>query len=156
MEAFAAYWAGRSGRERVLLMAAGALAAGVLFWLLLRPVAALMLDGQNLHRAAIEREGRVMAKAALLREKTDGSVATGISSPSQYLAQSASEMGLTLSRNEARGQVVSIAIASAKAQAVLAWIAGLERQNFVIDALSITPLADGNVGMTAELRAVQP
>ena len=71
----------------------------------------------------------------------------------QYLSQSAGEIGLTLDRNEARGQnVAAIAIATAKAPVLTDWLAVLEGQGFVVDQLTITPAADGTVGMTAELR----
>jgi general secretion pathway protein M len=32
------------------------------------------------------------------------------------------------------------------------WLASLEGQGFVVDQLTITPAADGTVGLTAELR----
>ena len=63
------------------------------------------------------------------------------------------EIGLTLDRNEARGdRQATIAIATAKAPVLTDWLAGLEAQGFVVDQLTITPAADGTVGMTAELR----
>jgi General secretion pathway, M protein. len=71
----------------------------------------------------------------------------------QFLAQSAGEIGLTLDRNEARGAgQASIAIATAKAPVLTEWIASLETQGFVFDALTIIPARDGTVGMTADLR----
>ncbi|RYE06772.1 MAG: hypothetical protein EOP22_20175, partial [Hyphomicrobiales bacterium] len=71
----------------------------------------------------------------------------------QYLAQSAGEIGLTLDRNEARGEgQATIAIATARATVLTDWLASLEGQGFVIDQLTITPAADGTVGLTAELR----
>ena len=47
---------------------------------------------------------------------------------------------------------MTIAIATAKAPVLTDWLAGLEAQGFVVDQLTITPAADGTVGMTAELR----
>ena len=71
----------------------------------------------------------------------------------QYLAQSAGEIGLTLDRNEARGAgKATIAIAAAKAPVLVDWLASLEGQGFVVDQLTITPAADGTIGLTAELR----
>ncbi len=71
----------------------------------------------------------------------------------QFLAQSAGEIGLTLDRNEARGTAqATIAIATAKAPVLNDWLAALETQGFVVDQLTVTPAADGTVGMTAELR----
>lgn len=149
------WWAGLSLRERWLVGVAGILALGVILWGLGRPAAAAFVDLEAQHRAAIEREGRVAAKAQMLVQRPAKSVAAAVDAVAidQYLAQSASEIGLTLDRNEARGQrQATIAIATAKAPVLTDWLAALEGQGFVVDQLTITPAADGTVGMTAELR----
>ena len=133
----------------------GVLAFGVLMWGLGRPAVAAFVDLESRHRAAIEREGRVAAKVQLLAQRPATSVATAVGAVAidQYLAQSAGEIGLTLDRNEARGQgQATIAIATARAPVLTDWLASLEGQGFVIDQLTITPAADGSVGLTAELR----
>ena len=155
MEAVKNWWSGLSTRERWLVGVAGALAVAVLGWALGRPAVAAFLDLETTHRAAIEREGRVAAKARLLAQRPAKSVAAAVDAVAidQYLAQSAGEIGLTLDRNEARGdRQVTIAIATAKAPVLTDWLASLEGQGFVVDQLTITPAADGTVGMTAELR----
>ncbi|WP_033075596.1 type II secretion system protein GspM [Sphingopyxis sp. MWB1] len=156
MEAMKNWWAGLSNRERWLMGVAGVLALGVLLWAVARPTYAAFVDLQAGHRAAVEREGRVAAKLRLLAQPTaplsasPGGAALAID---QYLAQSAGEIGLTLDRNEGRGERgVAIAIARAKAPVLIDWLAGLESQGFIIDQLNITPGADGTVGLTAELR----
>jgi general secretion pathway protein M len=149
------WWAGLSMRERWLVGIAGALALAVLIWALGRPAYAAFADLESEHHAAIEREGRVAAKIELLARRPAKSVAAAIDAVAidQYLAQSAGEIGLTLDRNEARGQgQATIAIAAARAPVLTDWLASLEAQGFVIDQLTITPAADGTVGMTAELR----
>ncbi|MGV3729823.1 MAG: type II secretion system protein GspM [Sphingopyxis sp.] len=149
------WWAGLSGRERWLVGIAAVLALGVLGWGIARPAVAAFIDLESRHRAAIEREGRVAAKVALLGARPAKSVAAGVDAGAidQFLQQSAGEIGLTLDRNEARGaNQATIAIATAKAPVLTDWLAALEAQGFVIDQLTITPAADGTVGMTAELR----
>lgn len=149
------WWAGLSVRERWLVGLAGVLALAVILWGLGRPAVAAFADLEAQHRAAIEREGRVAAKVQLLAQRPAKSVAVAVDAVAidQYLAQSASEIGLTLDRNEARGQRQAvIAIATAKAPVLTDWLASLEGQGFVVDQLTITPAADGTVGMTAELR----
>ncbi|WP_338424564.1 type II secretion system protein GspM [Sphingopyxis kveilinensis] len=149
------WWAGLSTRERWLVGIAAALALGVLGWGLGRPAVAAFVDLESRHRAAIEREGRVTAKIALLGAGLAKSATAAVDTAviDQYLAQSAGEIGLTLDRNEARGaNQAAIAIATAKATVLTDWLASLEAQGFVIDQLTITPAADGTVGMTAELR----
>ena len=154
-QAISHWWAGLSRRERVLVGIAGALALGVIVWAIGRPAYAAFADLESRHRAAVEREGRVAAKLALLGQRPAKSVAAAVDALAldQYLAQSAGEIGLTLDRNEARGaSQATIAIAAAKAPVLTDWLASLEGQGFVVDQRTITPAADGTVGMTAELR----
>lgn len=149
------WWLGLSQRERWLVGIAAVLALGVVLWGLGRPAYAVFVDLENQHRAAIEREGRVAAKVQLLAARPAKSVATAVDAAAidQFLAQSASEIGLTLDRNEARGAgQATIAIATARAPVLTDWLASLEGQGLVIDQLTITPAADGTVGLTAELR----
>lgn len=149
------WWIALSARERWLVGIAGVLALGVLIWGLGRPAYAAFTDLEAQHRAAIEREGRVAAKVQLLAQRPAKPLTAALDAVAidQYLAQSAGEIGLTLDRNEARGdRQATIAIATAKAPILTDWLAALEAQGFVVDQLTITPAADGTVGMTAELR----
>ena len=149
------WWIALSPRERWLVGIAGALALGVILWGIGRPMVAAFVDLESQHRAAVEREGRVSAKVQLLAQRPVKSVAAAVDAAQidQYLAQSAGEIGLTLDRNEARGEgQATIAIATARAPVLTDWLASLEGQGFVIDQLTITPAADGTVGLTAELR----
>ncbi|OWQ92371.1 type II secretion system protein GspM [Sphingopyxis witflariensis] len=149
------WWIALSPRERWLVGIAGVLALGVIIWGLGRPAYAAFTDLEAEHRAAIEREGRVTAKAQLLAQRPAKSLAAALDAVAidQYLTQSAGEIGLALDRNEARGSgQATIAIATAKAPVLTDWLASLEAQGFVVDQLTITPAADGTVGMTAELR----
>lgn len=149
------WWIALSVRERWLVGIAGVLALGVIIWGLGRPAYAAFTDLEAQHRAAIEREGRVAAKVQLLAQRPAKSLSAALDAVAidQYLAQSAGEIGLTLDRNEARGdRQATIAIATAKAPILTDWLAALEAQGFVVDQLTITPAADGTVGMTAELR----
>ena len=149
------WWRGMSRRERWLVGVAGVLALGVLIWLLGRPAYAAYINLEADHRAAVEREGRVAAKVQLLAQRpaAAATAAKDAVAIDQYLTQSAGEIGLTLNRNEARGAgQATIAIATAKAPILADWLASLEARGFVVDQLTITPGADGTVGMTAELR----
>lgn len=153
-DAIGNWWTGLSRRERWLVGVAGALALTVLGWALGRPAVAAVIALDQEHVAAIEREGRVAAKAQLLAQRPAKPVAAADAvAIDQFLTQSAGEIGLTLDRNEARGtSQVSIAIATAKAPVLNDWLAALEAQGFIVDQLTITPAADGTVGMTADLR----
>ena len=98
------WWLGLSQRERWLVGVAGVLALGVILWGLGRPAYAAIVDLETRHRAAIEREGRVAAKVQLLASRPAKSFATTVDAAAidQYLAQSASEIGLTLDVSAAR------------------------------------------------------
>lgn len=149
------WWTALSARERWLVGIAAVLALGVILWGLGRPAVAAFIDLDSQHRAAIEREGRVAAKTQLLAQRPAQSLGAAVDAAQidQYLAQSAGEIGLTLDRNEARGtDRATIAIATAKAPVLTDWLASLEGQGFIVDQLTITPAADGTVGLTAELR----
>ena len=156
MDGFRQYWTGLSDRERRLLMVAGLLAAAVLAWLAARPPIAVSANAQRSHQLAVERQGRVSAKLALLQRPADQQGALWqVASLEQFLTTSASETGLTLSRHEARGQQgASFAISGGKAAVVTAWLADLEERGLAFDQLSITPQADGTVGVTADVRQV--
>jgi general secretion pathway protein M len=158
MDRMKRYWAARSAREQHLLLVAGVLAALVLLGLVVRPVMQWTQQMQSAHREAVEREGRVLAKAALLAVPARAAGAGDASHSAaldQYVAQSASELGLVLTRSDARGtDSVNIAMNQAKAQVVTMWLAELERQNMVLDNLTLTPQADGSLAVTADVRRV--
>src|SRR3546814_11117209 len=103
------WWTGLSRRERWLVGLASLFALGVLLWALGRPAYAAFSGLEADHRAAIEREGRVAAKAQLLGRRPAATVAVAVAVAAdaapidQFLAQSAGEIGLTLDRHEARG-----------------------------------------------------
>ena len=147
------WWNALSGREKRLVGIAGALAAAVLLWLIVRPLLGYLGSLDEAHRAAVERAARVEAKAALLKSSAAPAATAVAGSLDQWLAQSAGDTGLTLDRNEARGEAAAtIAIASARAPALMGWLATLEAQGLVIDRVAVTPGTDGSVGVTAEVR----
>lgn len=161
MDRWKLYWAGRSPREQRLLVVAGALAALILIWLMIGSAMTWTQQMQSASREAVEREGRVIAKAKLLARPAGAAGASAEigngAALDQYLAQSASELGLSLSRNEPRGaDAVNIAMSQAKAQVVTLWLAELELQGMVLDNLTLTPQTDGTLGVTADLRRVTP
>src|SRR3546814_6511701 len=91
------WWAGLSQRERWLVGVAALLTLGALFWALGRPTYAAFASLEADHRTAIEREGRVAAKAQLLARRPAKTVAaaTDAAPIDQFLAQSAGANGLT-------------------------------------------------------------
>lgn len=148
------WWQALSLREQRLVGVAAVLAAAVLLWLILRPLLGYLGGLGEEHKLAVERAARVEAKAALVKDAAAPAAASSIAGPlDQWLAVSAGDTGLTLDRNEARGdKAATLAIASARAPAVIGWLAQMEAQGLVIDRLTITPGTDGSVAVTADVR----
>ncbi|MDX2210857.1 MAG: type II secretion system protein GspM [Sphingopyxis sp.] len=147
------WWQALSVREQRLVGVAGALAAAVLLWLILRPLVGYISGLGDEHKLAVERAARVEAKAALIKGAAAPANARITGPLDQWIAVSAGDTGLSLDRNEARGDgAATLAIASARAPAVIGWLAQLEAQGLVVDRLTITPSTDGSVGVTAEVR----
>lgn len=146
------WWGGLSQRERILVAAGATLALLVLAWLIGRGMIGALDAQAERHREAVARAARVEAKAALIAAPVQS--ATLPAGPlDQWLAQSAGDAGLTLDRNDARGEsLAAIAVSSARAPGLIAWLAGLEEQGLVFDRLSLTPGTDGTVALTAEVR----
>src|SRR3546814_16596357 len=86
------WWAGLSQRERWLVGVAALLTLGALFWALGRPTYAAFASLEADHRTAIEREGRVAAKAPLLARRPAKTVEAATAPPpiAQFPAPSAS------------------------------------------------------------------
>lgn len=159
MRGLASWFAALSRREQAMVAIAGLLLAGVLVWLLLiRPIASgLPAARENFYQATLA-SGRISAKLDRLNVAKDtnrvaysGGVPIGT-----MVASDAGERGFTLDRNDPRGEgSIDIAIGSARPAAITAWLAELEARGVSVEALSIQPGADGNVAVTATLRAVQ-
>lgn len=149
------WWIALSPRERVLLGVAAALTCAVLAWLIARPLYAAWTDLDSRHRAAVERQARVAAKIAILKDvPRSGGAAVAATGPiDAWLRASALERGLTLDRVDARGDAVAtIAIGAARAPVITDWLAALEEQGFVVDQLTMAPAANGAVAVSADLR----
>ncbi len=157
MASIRSWWDGLTMRERWLVGAAGGLAAAVLLWLATFGVASALSDAREAHGLAVDRAAgiaaRVEAIEALQAAPRRTAAAASAATVDIVVAQSAAEKGFTLSRNEAQGgSAASIAIANARAPALLAWLGELEAMGILAGDLSLRPNADGTVALTATLR----
>ncbi len=159
MNAAREWFAGRTLRERRLLALGGIVAFFTLGWLLvIRPLADAEIAARARHTEAVERLGEVRNRMAALAT-TDGRLvasARGIGAVDLYIAQSAAEAGFALDRNDPAGpDRTSVAIATARPQALFGWLGGLEAAGVAIDSLSARPAeVAGTVAVTATLRRV--
>jgi general secretion pathway protein M len=149
------WWTQLSARERLLVGVAGGMTVLVMLWLIIRSFGVGLADGAEAQRQALAQAARIEAKLALLAQpKARTTKAVLAAGPlDQAVAQSATDAGLTLTRNEARGDKGAvIAIAAARAPALIGWLASLEDSGVIVDRLNISPGTDSSVAMTAELR----
>lgn len=152
MTSISGWFQARSEREQRLILVMLAVALPVLLWLLVwRPVE-LALDGaQERHAEAVQRNGRVKAAAAALkqarqpRETPAGDLAA-------YVGEAAGRAGLSLSSAEAQGpERAAVTIASGDTRAMIGWLRTLEQQGLVVRDLRLTPAGDGSAALTAVL-----
>ncbi|MCE7797497.1 type II secretion system protein M [Sphingobium sufflavum] len=155
MTALKQWWSGLSGRERRLVTIMLLLVGGLVLWLgVWRPVEAGIASGWARYGAAVDANASVRARLRLIRRASG----TGVVAPiGQSVAQTASEAGLTLDRSAAQGAgQMAVTIASARASAALAWLAGLEARGIIVETISMTPGATpGTVAVQAVLREVK-
>ena len=144
----------RSARERWLLSVMAGLALALLLWLLVAlPLASAYEDARERHALAVDRYGRIAARAAAI----EGRTAAGPSDASRadlvlVVAEAASQSGLTLDSNAAQGRdTVNIVIAQARPNAVVQWLSSFEAQGIWVEELRMTPGASGTATLSARL-----
>ncbi len=157
--AITGWWTALSQRERWLVGIAGGLAAIVLGWLVIVfPLQSALSSAREAHGIAVDRHAAILARADAITALEAGGATrpanTAAATPLDLtITQAAAERGFTLSRNEAQGgNAVAIAIANARAPALLVWLGELEAAGITAADLSLRPNADGTVALTATLR----
>lgn len=150
-----AMWLARTERERWLLGAMLALIGLVLAWLLiLRPLGDMLSAAKQRHGGAVaelaEARSQAAAVAALEQNKP-----MAIQGPIDVaVAAAASEAGFQLTQLQPQGPGrVSLAIGSARAQALFAWLARLEVQGYVVESLNVSSNPDRTLAAQLALRA---
>lgn len=147
-------WAERSQREQWLLGIMFALLGAFALWfLVLVPLRSGLEAAKLRHERAVHDAATVRAKATALKALTaNPPPALGAPVPS-FVAQSATDAGFTLSRNDPAGSDGAIiSIVSAKAPAFFAWIAQLETRGVFVDRVSIRTNSDATVAVDAQLK----
>lgn len=144
------WWAGRSQRERVLLLVMLALALPILAWLLiLRPIEAALETARTDHWAATARLIQVRSDAGLLK-----STATVANETAQAIAaRSASAAGFVPSRLDPTpdGKAM-LSLPSAKPAALAKWLTALDREGVFVETITVRPNSDSTVAVEAVLR----
>jgi general secretion pathway protein M len=148
------WWLTRSPRERMLLQVMIALAVFVLGWLLLvRPLADSLEAAKARHGAAVVALAEAKARDGARRSA--GANAGAVPLPIDGLVgRSAGEAGFTAARITAAGPTrASVAIDSARPQALFGWVASLERRGLVVERLRAQANADRTLAAEIAFRA---
>lgn len=148
-----AWYAGRTPRERQLLLAAAVLAVVALFYLITVPVTDALASARSRHADAVialgETQARVDAIKALQTDRPPP-----LDSPLDTLIRArAEEAGFTLATVTPQGSDrVQITIASARPGALLRWLADLEAAGILVDQLGTTENGDRTVAAQLTLK----
>lgn len=144
------WWAGRSQRERALLLIMAALAIPVLSWLLiLMPLDRALEGARTEHWAATQRLIQVRGDAESLG--TSGAIARD--SARAIAERSAIAAGFAPTRLDPMPDgTVAVTLGAAKPAALSRWLRGLDAEGLFVDTINIRPNADGTVAVDATLR----
>lgn len=148
------WFAGLTGRERVLVTLAGAiLAAIILVYGIILPVGRAHDAATERHRLALDNAGRVQAGLAALKSARAAKAGGGGGSLHLIIASEADALGFDLPSNQPRGNdMTAINIPAARPQVLLRWIADLESRGIILESLALRPAPDGSVAANAVLR----
>ena len=143
----------RTKREQHLVLLMLLIALPVLVWLLVvRPVSAAYDIALREHLNAIDRNGRVLALADAAKTTPARRVEASRVDLQLLVTQAASQAGIKLQGANANGpNAVDVTVAGGRATELAQWLAQFEAQGIVIQQMTMTPLPDGTVNMSARL-----
>jgi general secretion pathway protein M len=151
------WFAGRSPRERWMIILMQAIAVPVLAWLLIvRPLNSAYDSTLERHLQAVDRNGRVRMLAELARKQPAAArVAAPIADVGLVVAESASLSGLSLDGNNPAGpNSVSVSASQAAPSQALQWLRDLEARGLAVQEWRMTPAGTGTVSLTARIAKV--
>jgi general secretion pathway protein M len=153
MTAVIDWLSGRTRRERHLILLMLAIAAPVLAWLLvIRPLDTAHDAALDEHLAAIDRHGRVLALAEAAKSTASRPLDASKADLQLVVTQAAAQAGITLeSASPSGANAIDLAVAGGRATALGQWLAQFEARGIAVQQLSMTPLPDGTVNMSARL-----
>lgn len=153
MTGLRAWFAGRSLRERRLLLVAAALAAVTLLWAgIVIPVRDSLSSARERHAGAVDRLGTTIVRVDLLRGIGRRPALAG--DLVALVRAEADQAGFALATIDAEGtDRVRATIQSARAGALAGWLARLEARGVLVDSATLTDHGDRTVGAVLVLKA---
>lgn len=155
MTPIGAWFAGRSLRERRMIVVMCALLAVTILWAgIIRPVGDGLSSTRNRYADAVIRLGETAARVDAVKSAQRGGIRPLSAPLPDAVRQSADTAGFVLASLEQDGpDRVKIAIATARPAALFGWIAGLEQAGLLVDGLSVTNNGDQTVAVRMTVRA---
>jgi general secretion pathway protein M len=154
-ERFSIWWLARTRREQGLLLILLALSALVLAWLLVvRPLDDRLSAARERHGAAVIALAEAQAQAAAIRRLERARPAPLEGPVELAVGQAASAAGFQLSRIQADGPGrVTLAMDSARPQALFAWAAEMESgRGLIVERLTASSNSDRTLSVQLTLR----
>ena len=144
------WFAGLSLREKALISIAGALTAVIVtVFLIALPLMSAISSKQTEYRQALERRAQIEMRIGAMQEKTSAPPDTSTSLQAA-ISQSAAEAGFALDRADSpQANLVDIAMARAKPQALMQWLNGWEARGVSVQQIDMKAANDGTVSVTA-------
>jgi general secretion pathway protein M len=145
------WWQGRSPREQVLLGGMIALLILCIGWFGIWDPAqsARIAADERLDRAVMARDGAA-GQIAWLKANNVQTIGAPLA---DQVTESANEAGFVLVRSQSAGENrLTVEIASARAQALFAWLAALDQQGVFVETADLVTKSDGALGVTLTLR----
>ncbi len=149
-ESFKLWWAGRTARERWMLLVMFALIVLVVGWLgVVRPLGNAQDDARLRLETAVTTLAEARARAAVPAE-TARPTATAQPPIDVLLTRTASEAGFANARIDAQSPTrASVVIEAGRPQALFGWIGALEGQGVTVEGLRARPNQDRTIQLEA-------
>jgi general secretion pathway protein M len=153
MTAIRDWFLGRTQREQRLVLLMLAIALPLFAWLLVvRPLGTAYQDAIQDHLAALDRHGRVLALAEAAKSAPARPVEASKADLQLIVTQAATQAGIALQGVTPNGSnAVDLTVGGGRATALAQWIAQFEAQGIAVQQMSMSPLPDGTVNMSARL-----
>ncbi len=149
------WFAGRSPREKRLILAMLALAALTLVWAgIVRPVGDALSSARERQIDTATRLGETRAQVEAIRSAQAFRVRPLTGSLADAVRVRADAAGFTLSSlDDQGGGRVHVTVASARPGALVPWLARLERAGMLVDAARMTDNGDRTLAVDLVIRA---
>ena len=155
MTGLRAWFAGRSLREKRLLLVMAALAALTLIWAgIIRPVGDGLSSARERHADAVERLGETQARIDALHLASSHRPAPLTGVLADAVRARADAAGFVIASLDSAGAGrVKIGIQSVRPGALTAWLARSEAAGILVESATLTDNGDRTAGATLVLKA---